>query len=130
MNLRCSAVQVAVSVWSPQGDDLPDDIVRHLDDCAGCRSAFDARFVPLQPSRPVASPARRGPSRALPLVAVAALGLLFLPLGAVGPQPVAVAWASPAESPLTAEEQLAAPECPQAHDLDDPVCEEPASEWL
>jgi hypothetical protein len=131
MTSSCTTAQVALSVWSPHTDDLPDDIAAHLDECGGCMATFDERFAPwIESSPPAIVATGRRSARLLPVIAVAAMGLLMVPgvtarTGTAGP----IAWAMPGESPLTAEELLAVPECPESHDLDYLVCED-SSEWL
>lgn len=132
MTNRCSVVQVAVSLWSPHGDDLPDDVAEHLESCPRCMAAFDARFAPWSPPADAPAPPqhRRLSLRMLPLAAAAAMGLLMVPGVSGDPSDGSggVAWAFDDESPLTIEEQLAVPECLQLDDLDHPFCED--SEWL
>ena len=141
----CPETRIALSVWSPDGADLPDEIALHLDACPTCAADFAARFPPwhfLEPE-PAAQPPVRGATARLRLrpltgaLALAAGALLVASAGgqrAAGVHPEAqmasLLWLD--ESPLTAEEQLLVPECPM-HLLDDLELVCPPgddSEWL
>lgn len=80
--MNCPEAQAIVAAWLPTTD-LPDPVVAHLDACDACRTAFDARFVPIPrpeaPPAPAARP-RRSPWPALTALAAAAALWLALPL--------------------------------------------------
>jgi Ca-activated chloride channel family protein len=87
--MSCEHVQNTLRTWAPEGPDLPDEVATHLDGCAVCRAAWDARFAPFELATepvPAAARARHLPRRRRPVrwlvgiggLAAAAAAALFV----------------------------------------------------
>ena len=126
MTSCCQITQVALSVWSPNSGDLPDEIAVYIESCPSCQEAFDDRFPQWFPPSELAAPPPQRTSRSgqlLLLAALSAAGLLLMPSPSPLPPATAVLWDQPGESILTADELFSTPECPLTMVLEHPVCE-------